>query len=163
MHDGRTQRVLVVDDNAVNRQVVKLFLADEGVDLLEATNGREALDRLEGEHVDLVLLDVHMPVMDGRECIARIRAASAAWRNVPVIALTAEAMEGDRERLIESGMTDYLAKPIDRAMLVQKVHGLLGRVGEYSDMAPSATAPTDAVLDVSDFDALIDQIERNVA
>jgi len=160
---GRTQRVLVVDDNAVNRQVVKLFLADEGVELLEATNGREALDRLEAEAIDLVLLDVHMPVMDGRECISRIRSASASWRSIPVIALTAEAMEGDRERLLESGMTDYVAKPIDRGVLVQKVHDLLGRGGEPADMGSSVVGSTDAVLDATDFDALINQIDRNVA
>jgi|GEM_PF-1238828 len=163
VNSGRTQRVLVVDDNAVNRQVVKLFLAGEGVELLEATNGREALDRLEAEAIDLVLLDVHMPVMDGRECISRIRSASASWRSIPVIALTAEAMEGDRERLLESGMTDYVAKPIDRGVLVQKVHDLLGRGGEPADMGSSAMASTDAVLDATDFDALINQIERNVA
>ena len=160
---GRRQRILVVDDNAVNRQVVKLLLAGEGIDLLEAANGREALDRLGAEAIDLVLLDVHMPVMDGRECIARIRATSAGWRSIPVIALTAEAMEGDRERLLASGMTDYVAKPIDRAMLVHKVHGLLGRSGVLADMAPSAMAQADAVLDMTDFDSLISQIERNVA
>ena len=160
---GRTQRILVVDDNAVNRQVVKLLLAGEGLDLLEAANGREALDRLGAEAIDLVLLDVHMPVMDGRECIARIRATSAGWRSIPVIALTAEAMEGDRERLLASGMTDYVAKPIDRATLVQKVHGLLGRSDVLADMAPSAMAQADAMLDMTDFDALISQIERNVA
>ena len=60
-------------------------------------------------------------------------------------------------------MTDYVAKPIDRAMLVHKVHGLLGRSGVLADMAPSAMAQADAVLDMTDFDSLISQIERNVA
>lgn len=160
---GRMQHVLVVDDNAVNRQVVRLLLAGGGVELLEATNGREALEKLETEPVDLVLLDVHMPVMDGRECISRIRASSAEWRNIPVIALTAEAMEGDRERLLQSGMTDYVAKPIDRALLVEKVNGLLGRGAGPADKGMSVTAPANAGLDMADFDAMIDQIERNVA
>ena len=81
----RGARVLLTDDNAINRQVVRLFLQPQGAIITEATNGREALDALGATDFDLVLLDVHMPVMDGVEAIRRIRASSSPWRNLPVI------------------------------------------------------------------------------
>ena len=118
-------RVLLVDDNAVNRQVVKLFLAQVAPRIVEATNGHEALARLAEQPFDIVLLDVHMPVMDGRETIARIRASDQAWKNIPVIALTADAMSGDRERYLGMGMDDYISKPIDARELATKYVGLL--------------------------------------
>lgn len=120
------RRVLVVDDNATNRQVVKLFLAPLGLVIEEARNGVEALACLESSRFDLVLLDVHMPEMDGRECITRIRSSGRSWSAIPVIALTAEAMTGDRERLIAMGMSDYAAKPIDRTALIALIIRYLG-------------------------------------
>ncbi len=117
-------RILLVDDNATNRQVVKLFLASLRTDIVEAGNGAEALERLHERAFDLVLLDVHMPVMDGCEAIRQIRASKRAWSTLPVVALTADAMDGDRERFVAMGMTDYLAKPIDRRALLNIVHGV---------------------------------------
>jgi len=116
-------RLLLVDDNAINRSVARLLLAPTGVIITEATNGQEALDRLAEQNFDLVLLDVHMPVMDGTEAIKHIR---AAWRDLPVIALTADAMSGDRERLLSIGMTGYASKPIEQAALVQEIHRVMG-------------------------------------
>jgi signal transduction histidine kinase/CheY-like chemotaxis protein len=118
---NRALRILLVDDNATNRQVAKLFLAHLRPEIVEAVNGLEALEKLAQQAFDLVLLDVHMPVMDGCETIRRIRAANEPWSALPVIALTADAMEGDRERFVAMGMTDYLAKPIDRRLLLAKV------------------------------------------
>jgi signal transduction histidine kinase/CheY-like chemotaxis protein len=118
-------RVLLVDDNAVNRQVVKLFMAQFKAEFVEAVNGQEALDKLRSEPFDIVLLDVHMPVMDGREAIKRIRASTEAWRNIPVIALTADAMSGDRERYLGMGMSDYVSKPVDSRELGTKIIALL--------------------------------------
>jgi signal transduction histidine kinase/CheY-like chemotaxis protein len=124
-------RILLTDDNTINRQVIKLFLAPLGCQITEAVNGREALDKLENQPFDLVLLDVHMPVMDGKEAIQRIRSSTEAWRDIPTIALTADAMLGDRERLLALGMTDYLPKPIDQRALISKILGLLvGQAGE---------------------------------
>ena len=119
-------RLLLVDDNTINRSVARLLLAPTGVIVTEAANGQEALDQLADETFDLVLLDVHMPVMDGIEAIKRIRAADAPWHNVPVIALTADAMSGDRERLLSVGMTGYASKPIEQAALVQEIHRVMG-------------------------------------
>ncbi len=129
-------RILLVDDNAINRQVVKLLLAADGVALQEATNGQEGLDKLEASsdaEFDLVLLDVHMPVIDGIEAIKHIRASDRPWARIPVVALTADAMAGDQERLMKLGMNGYVAKPISRHTLVQQITQAL-------DFQPPSTA-----------------------
>jgi PAS domain S-box-containing protein len=118
-------KILLVDDNPVNRQVVRLFMAAFHATFVDAVNGQDALDKLAMERFDIVLLDVHMPVMDGRETIKRIRASAEPWRNVPVIALTADAMSGDRERYLAMGMDNYVSKPIDSRELAQKVIALI--------------------------------------
>jgi CheY-like chemotaxis protein len=122
----RGVKVLLTDDNAINRQVIRLFLAPQGCEITEASNGKEALDKLASRPFDLVLLDVHMPVMDGKDAILRIRAAGHSWGSIPVIALTADAMSGDREKYLALGMTDYLSKPVDQRELVTKMHTALG-------------------------------------
>ncbi|HVY87860.1 MAG TPA: ATP-binding protein [Hyphomonadaceae bacterium] len=132
----RGTRVLLTDDNAINRQVIKLFLAPQGCDIVEATNGKEALDKIASEDFDIVLLDVHMPVMDGKEAIQRIR-ANPKFAHLPVIALTADAMSGDRERYLGLGMTDYVSKPVDQRELVAKMFGVL-------KLEAPAAAPTSA-------------------
>jgi signal transduction histidine kinase/FixJ family two-component response regulator len=149
----RAIRVLVVDDNATNRQVAKLFLAQVHAEMAEAENGAAALELLDARPFDVVLLDVHMPVMDGCETIRRIRAGER-WSALPVIALTADAMEGDRERFVAMGMTDYLAKPLDRRALINKVLTAVSRkpVAE----APAAEEPPEQSADLSDVLAAID-------
>jgi PAS domain S-box-containing protein len=129
-------RVLLVDDNAVNRQVVKLFMSQLAPTIVEAANGEEALQRLSEQPFDIVLLDVHMPVMDGKETIKRIRASDQPWRDIPVIALTADAMSGDKERYLALGMNDYISKPIDSRELASKYAALLqGRPAEGKSRA----------------------------
>ena len=147
-------RILLVDDNATNRQVVRLFLARLHAETVEAENGAIALEHLARQTFDVVLLDVHMPVMDGCEAIRHIRASDQPWRNVPVIALTADAMEGDRERFVAMGMTDYLAKPIDRRLLLNKVHAATSRRGE--DVPADITSVTPDAPDLSDILLAID-------
>lgn len=117
----RGVRILLVDDNAVNRQVVKLFTARLAPVIVEAVNGQDALEHLGRQAFDLVLLDVHMPVMDGKETIRRIRSSVEAWAGLPVIALTADAMSGDRERYLAMGMSDYVSKPLDQRELTSKI------------------------------------------
>jgi signal transduction histidine kinase/ActR/RegA family two-component response regulator len=137
-------KLLLVDDNAINRSVARLLLAPTGVLVTEAKNGQEALDRLADQMFDLVLLDVHMPVMDGTEAIKHIRAADAPWRDIPVIALTADAMSGDRERLMSIGMTGYASKPIEQAALIQEMHRVISastaREAEISLVDPEPQA-----------------------
>jgi CheY-like chemotaxis protein len=114
-------RVLVVDDVPLNRKVARLFMEHQGWTVTEAAHGGEALDLLVSSAFDIVLLDVHMPVMDGIETLAKIRTADAAWKTIPVIALTANAMSGDRERYLRMGMDGYIAKPIDQRELFAEI------------------------------------------
>jgi len=114
-------RVLLVDDHPINRQVASLFLRPFNMRIVEAVNGREALACLEAEQFDLVLLDVHMPVMDGAQTIHEIRNSPLPWSDIPVIALTADAMTGDRERYLGMGMNGYLAKPLAERDLVSEI------------------------------------------
>ncbi len=115
----------LTDDNAINRQVIKLFLQPQGCEIVEATNGKEALDRLAQDEFDVVLMDIHMPVMDGKEAVQRLRATDR-WASLPVIALTADAMSGDREKYLALGMTDYVSKPVDQRELIAKLHLVMG-------------------------------------
>jgi signal transduction histidine kinase/ActR/RegA family two-component response regulator len=118
-------RVLLVDDNPLNRKVATLFLKAIDPKITEAVNGLDALEKLAAGTFDIVLLDVHMPVLDGQGAIARIRSSHEPWRTIPVIALTADAMSGDRERYIAMGMDDYISKPIDQRELITKIVTLL--------------------------------------
>ncbi|KAI9013500.1 hypothetical protein DFJ74DRAFT_623139 [Hyaloraphidium curvatum] len=104
--------VLVVEDNPVNQQVAQGLLRKAGARGEAAHNGAEALELLRARTFDLVMMDVQMPVMDGLEATRRIRAGEAGDPGVPIIALTAHAMRGDREKCLEAGMTDYLTKPL---------------------------------------------------
>ncbi|ARM31776.1 response regulator [Prosthecochloris sp. HL-130-GSB] len=110
----RTANVLLVEDNKTNQIVAQCMLRKLQVQVDTAENGREAIAKLEGGNYDLVLMDIQMPEMDGLEATKHIRDASSGVRDhhIPVIALTAHAMSGDRENCIDAGMDDYLTKPI---------------------------------------------------
>ena len=113
-------RVLLAEDDPSSALAVRLMLEREGARVLTVGNGREALDLLTGKDFDVVLMDVQMPVMDGVDAVRLLR-TDPVFRDrgkVPVVALTAHAMEGDRERFLEAGMDAYLAKPVDHADLV---------------------------------------------
>jgi CheY-like chemotaxis protein len=112
-------RVLLVDDNPINLLVAREMLSSLGVAVETAVDGAEALARLEREPFLLVFMDVQMPVLDGLEATRRLRAREQT-RGLPrtvVVALTANAMAGDRERCLACGMDDYLAKPVNREHL----------------------------------------------
>ncbi len=108
----RPKHVLVVEDNPVNQLIARRMLERLGHHACIAGTGSEALVALETGTFDLVLMDCQMPIMDGFETTQRIRSASAPWQNIPIVAMTAHAVAGDRERCLAVGMTDYLAKPI---------------------------------------------------
>ncbi len=119
-------RILVVDDNPVNRKVAGRLLERQGYRVLYAENGREALEVLSREEVELVLMDIQMPVMDGLEATRRIRAGEAGERarGVPVVALTAHSGEQERKRCLEVGMEAFLTKPVDPERLHETVESL---------------------------------------
>ena len=108
-------RVLVVDDNAVNRRVACHLLSKLGLEASEAEDGRSGVEMAIEDRPDLVLMDCHMPGMDGFEATAEIRRREAG--RTPIVALTASALAGDRERCLAAGMDDYLAKPVRMARL----------------------------------------------
>jgi len=113
-------RVLLVEDNELNREVALAFLADAGLETDVACNGQEALDKVQQEGYDLVLMDMQMPVMDGLTATKAIRALPG-FDALPIVAMTANAMVSDRERCLAAGMNDHIAKPIDPRLLVSKL------------------------------------------
>lgn len=118
--------VAVVEDNADNRLLLQAILGDR-FELVEYENGSDALKAIESARPDLVLLDISLPDMDGTEILQRIR-ANASIRDLPVIALTAHAMAGDRERFLAAGFDDYITKPIvDETQLFASIERLLKR------------------------------------
>ena len=134
------QRVLVAEDNLVNQRVVERLLTGRGHRVTLVSNGQDAVARFRQEPFDVVLMDVQMPVMGGFEATAEIRAYEAVrGTRVPIVALTAHAMSGDRDRCLDAGMDGYLSKPIDRLKLFAAVE----RIPE-TDSAPMAVAEVEA-------------------
>jgi signal transduction histidine kinase/CheY-like chemotaxis protein/HPt (histidine-containing phosphotransfer) domain-containing protein len=116
--------ILVVEDNAINQKVVLAVLRKRGYAVQVAANGLDALQLLDQQRFALILMDVQMPVLDGLETTRRIR-ANPALRHLPIVAMTAHAMNGDRERCLEAGMNAYLAKPVDHVHLLTIVEKYL--------------------------------------
>ena len=149
-HDGdvRTEAVpglnlLVVEDDAISRSVIKAMLERSGCDIDVATHGLEALDRVEARldrPYDAIVMDVQMPQLDGLETTRRIRGLDGTASRTPIIALTADALPGDRERCIASGMDDYITKPIERRTLIDALARATGRTVSLVSMSGSARA-----------------------
>ena len=116
--------ILVIEDNEMNRDMLCRRLKKRGYSVRSAVNGKEGMAITETMQPDLVLLDIGLPVMDGWEAI-RLLKASAATCQIPVIALTAHAMMGDRERVIAAGFDEYDTKPVEFERLVGKIQSLL--------------------------------------
>ena len=123
------KKVLIAEDNAVNRELLRELLEARGYRVLEACNGQEAVQILKETLPDILLLDLNMPVLDGFGVIARIR-QDATLAALPALAVTANAMRGDRERILNSGFDGYLAKPINAVLLHQELERFLGRKGD---------------------------------
>jgi two-component system, sensor histidine kinase and response regulator len=112
----RGAHILLVDDNLINQEVATEFLSDVGMEVTIASNGQECLEALDRSSYDLVLMDIQMPVMDGLEATRRIR-QNSKYKKLPIIAMTAHAMTGDKEKSLAAGMNDHITKPIDSAAL----------------------------------------------
>ena len=107
--------ILLVEDNTINREIALEWLTQAGLNVYCATNGRDAIECIETEHFDLVLMDIQMPRMSGIDATRTIR--QRGFADVPIIALTAQAMKGDSDRCLAAGMNDYLSKPLDIRVL----------------------------------------------
>ncbi|MBU4118845.1 MAG: response regulator [Proteobacteria bacterium] len=117
--------ILLAEDNLVNQKVAQKLLEKEGHSVVIANNGREAVEKYDAEHFDLILMDVQMPEMDGFEATAEIRALEQGTpRHIPILALTAHAMKGYSEKCLEAGMDGYVSKPFNIKNLVEQLHGL---------------------------------------
>jgi len=123
--DGRGVRILLAEDNPVNQKLVVKMLERRGYDVTVANDGEEALRKMESERFDILLLDVQMPRMDGFETAAAIRARENGSRHLPILAMTAHAMKGDRERCLAAGMDAYVSKPIRMQELYTSIESLL--------------------------------------
>ena len=127
--------VLIVEDNEINQQVVSMTLDMAGLSYRIAPNGREAIAAWRAFSPRLILMDIAMPDMNGWDATAAIRAEEAgSGRRVPIIALTAHAMTGDREKCHAVGMDDYMQKPITPDVLVARVNALIGGAGEAGQL-----------------------------
>ena len=116
--EGDGWRILVAEDEYINKILIRTLLQQAGYHVTVVQNGREAVEAWRGGVFDCILMDIQMPFMDGYEAVARIRAQEQEGQHIPVIAMTAHAMSGDRQKCLQAGMDDYLAKPIDgRAVL----------------------------------------------
>jgi CheY-like chemotaxis protein len=121
-------KVLLVEDNEMNRDMLSRRLSRKGFEVIVALDGAEALQAALAEAPALILMDMSLPVMDGWEATRRIK-AEAATAAIPVIGLTAHAMDGDRETCLAAGCDDYDTKPVDLPRLLEKMHAQLSRIG----------------------------------
>ncbi|UAM96749.1 PAS domain S-box protein [Polaribacter litorisediminis] len=119
------KKILVVDDNLMNRMVAKVILKDYEVTIIEASNGEEAVDYLRNDTCDLVLMDIQMPILNGHDASIVIR--EELKLDIPIIALTANVMKGEKEKCIEFGMNDYLSKPFDEEKFLEIISIWIGK------------------------------------
>ena len=118
-------KILLVEDNAMNRDMLSRRLARKGYEVAIAIDGQQGIEMARSETPDLILMDMSLPVVDGWEATRQLKSAPET-QSIPVIALTAHAMAGDREKAVEAGCNDYDIKPIELPRLLEKIEALLG-------------------------------------
>ncbi len=166
--------VLLVEDNPVNQTVASKILQKAGHSVSIAANGKEAIEQFDNRIFDLILMDVQMPVMGGLEAAQAIRAREARrswsaegdWRQTPIVAMTAHAMQGDRERCLDAGMDDYVAKPIKPAELfaaIERVCGSIPSAPVVGDRTLLDAPATGGTIDLTHTRELLDGDEHAVA
>jgi CheY-like chemotaxis protein/HPt (histidine-containing phosphotransfer) domain-containing protein len=147
---GDHNRILLAEDNEVNQRVAVRMLEKLGFRVDVAANGRQALEALDAMNYDLVLMDCQMPEMDGFEATRALRLKEGGGRRTPVVAMTANAMEGDRERCLEAGMDGYLPKPV-------RPDELADAVGQWLTVREPSVQAADAAPDEADIAAATDE------
>jgi CheY-like chemotaxis protein len=120
-------KLLLVEDNEYNRDMLVRRLNKKGFDVVTAVDGGEGVAKALAEKPDLILMDMHLPVLDGWEATKQIKAANET-SHIPIIALTADAMAGDKEKALEAGCDDYDTKPIELPRLLEKIAAQLGKL-----------------------------------
>ena len=124
-----SKRILVVEDNDTNRRLLKILLEAKEYEVVEADTGEAAMSYLKNQKPDLILMDIQLPKTDGLALTRKIR-GNVGMRNIPIVAVTAYAMKGDRERILEAGCDAYISKPIDTRELPRLIANLLGNSEE---------------------------------
>jgi|SRR5579859_476203 len=129
------QRILHVEDNFQNKRLVKKILVAKGYVVLEAEDGLQGIALAAKERPDLILMDINMPGIDGMEATSRLK-SSPDLSHIPIIALTANAMRGDREKIMAAGCDEYLQKPVDNTKLVEVVERFLREMQAAKSAVP---------------------------
>ena len=119
-----TPRILVIEDQGLNRKLVRIVLHAQGYTVVEAADAVEALVSLKAALPNLILMDIALPGQSGEDLTRQIK-AEPKWAEIPIIAWTAAAMPGDKERILEAGCDDYLSKPVDIKVLVERIEAHL--------------------------------------
>ena len=119
-------KILVVEDNEMNRDMLTRRLQRRGYDVVVSADGEEGISKVQSDRPDLVLMDMDLPILDGWEATRRLKAA-AETQAIPIIALTAHAMAGDREKALEAGCDDYDTKPVEFSRLLEKIEVQLAK------------------------------------
>lgn len=152
---ARSLRILLAEDNKINQQFAIHLLQKAGHSVHVAENGHQAVDALLAADFDVILMDVQMPELDGVEATRHIRTLGTAKAKIPIIAMTAHAMAGAREEYLAAGMDDYISKPVQPSLLLEKLANLGGGgVADPRPAEPEAAAETPALLDLENIDAL---------
>lgn len=124
-----SEKILVVEDNDRNRRLMRILLKSRGYEVIEAGTGAEAMSYLSSQLPDLILMDIQLPHTDGLSLTYDIK-NDPRTKDIPIIAVTAYAMKGDREKMLKSGCDDYISKPIDTQKLPQTIADVLNRFSE---------------------------------
>ncbi len=125
--DSRKSVVLLAEDNIINQKVIQRMLARLGYEVMIANNGKIVLEIVEQEQIDLILMDCHMPIIDGLEATVAIRKRSDQKKDTPILALSAEVEETSKQICLESGMDDFVMKPVELDELKAKLEAWLGK------------------------------------
>ena len=126
MFEDNKGTILYVEDNPDNRSLIRRVLNSEGYAVVEAVNATQAIEKLEVGNIDLILMDINMPDMDGYTLTAKIKSIQK-FTKIPIVAVTANVMRGDREKSLEAGCDGYIQKPIDIDILAQQIERFLTR------------------------------------
>jgi two-component system cell cycle response regulator/two-component system cell cycle response regulator DivK len=126
------ERILLVEDNAVNRRLAVFLLRSHGYQVREATTAKEVFEILQNERPDLIVMDIQLPGMDGLEITKRLK-EQPATADIPVIAVTSYAMKGDREKALAAGCAGYVTKPIDKTIFIQEIASRLSAKPKLED------------------------------
>jgi len=126
------KKILLVEDNEVNRRLAGFLLRSQGYEVREATSAQEAFEILRTEHPDLIVMDIQLPGMDGLDATRKLKEQSST-ADIPVVAVTSYAMKGDREKALAAGCAGYVTKPIDKGIFLQEIAARLGARPKIED------------------------------